>query len=365
MKVFSVICLICSIAASGCGDDAVVPVEETDPLVVDGLIPDERSYATGCSARIQDPDDPDENIWLDSISQTGCIDMDASPEPVAVDGALNYGVNSPLYSDGADKTRALVLPPDGQITFDATDAWEMPEGTHLLKFFYLEDQLIETRILVLEGSTWEGASYRWEDDYSEAVFVPEATLENIGGQDWLYPSETECALCHTRASGQVLGLRTEQMFRASDMFGLGSVNQVAALDALGYFTSEVDFDTEIGSPLVDHRQAGHSLNTRARSYLASNCANCHQPGGSSHSELDVRSAIALGETRLCEIAEGDSFGLPGGSRVIEPGNSGASVLVERMELLGLGQMPPLARYSIDDVGLDLLSDWIDSLDSCE
>ena len=77
---------------------------------------------------------------------------------------------------------------------------------------------------VREDNEWTGYSYAWNDDQSDAtlvtaagdskVFQVQADTGTTREQTWRYPSRTECMLCHSRASGFVLGLSTAQMNRA-------------------------------------------------------------------------------------------------------------------------------------------------------
>src|SRR5689334_23082182 len=48
-------------------------------------------------------------------------------------GVLPYTVNAPLWSDGAQKNRAIVLPEGKQATFDAGENWSLPPGTIVIK----------------------------------------------------------------------------------------------------------------------------------------------------------------------------------------------------------------------------------------
>jgi hypothetical protein len=51
-------------------------------------------------------------------------------------------------------------------------------------------------------------------------------------------------------------------------------------------------------------------------------------------------------------------------RLIAPGSAARSVVVARVNRTGTDAMPPLARHKIDTAGVQLLTDWIDALTSC-
>ena len=146
--------------------------------------------------------------------------------------AWGYEVNSPLWSDRADKARAFVLPLGGKIRvltcatqpagcLDAADdgKWVLPAGTTLLKNFGFDGKVVETRLLVaLPDATWVGYSYQWNEAQTAATLVPSAGASvtfNTGARavDWTYPSRRDCNECHTRSAGWSLGLETAQMNR--------------------------------------------------------------------------------------------------------------------------------------------------------
>ncbi len=87
---------------------------------------------------------------------------------------IPYTVNSPLWSDGAVKTRWMALPANSKINFSATGEWKFPDGTVFVKNFSLpvDDtnpkilRRLETRLLVrdADGNVY-GASYKWRDGY--------------------------------------------------------------------------------------------------------------------------------------------------------------------------------------------------------
>jgi len=97
-------------------------------------------------------------------------------------------------------------------------------------------------------------------------------------QVWHYPSRSECLACHTSAGGFGLGFRTEQLNR-DFTYGSLTTNEISALSAAGYFSSPVTNDVQSLLALASETNAAFSLEFRARSFLAANCSQCHQPGG--------------------------------------------------------------------------------------
>jgi hypothetical protein len=51
-------------------------------------------------------------------------------------------------------------------------------------------------------------------------------------------------------------------------------------------------------------------------------------------------------------------------RIIAPGTAAQSVLVARVNRVGTDAMPPLMRHTIDTAGVQLLTDWVNGLASC-
>ena len=96
-------------------------------------------------------------------------------------GIIPYGVNAPLWSDGAYKTRYLALPGDSKIGFSPDANWIFPANTVLVKSFYLDvvdarqtkRRIVETRLLVKVGDTneWHGFSYQWNQAETNAELL--------------------------------------------------------------------------------------------------------------------------------------------------------------------------------------------------
>ena len=218
-------------------------------------------------------------------------------------GAYGYEINSPLWSDQADKERAFVLPPGGKIhvadcaaqpngCLDAADEgkWVFPAGTTLLKSFGFDGKLVETRLLVaLPDGTWVGYSYQWNEGQTGATLVASAGASasfNTGSRtvDWTYPGRRDCTECHTRSAGWTLGPETAQMNRVPITAALGTGNQIDKLAAAGLFDSApakpykaalvTPYAGQLGGP-----PASATVTERARSYLHANCAFCHRPDG--------------------------------------------------------------------------------------
>ncbi|MFI4875911.1 MAG: PQQ-dependent sugar dehydrogenase, partial [Blastopirellula sp. JB062] len=82
----------------------------------------------------------------EKLSETGAFQEVASM--TLAPGAIEYDVNSPLWSDGAFKRRWAFVPAGQKVEFSADEPWKFPPGTVFVKHFALgeERKRIETRL---------------------------------------------------------------------------------------------------------------------------------------------------------------------------------------------------------------------------
>jgi hypothetical protein len=124
-----------------------------------------------------------------TLSATGCFSDIASRVPAP--GLIPYEVQSPLWSDGAGKRRYLALPDDGAFTYAPNGTWAAPEGTILVKEFSLEleagnaasARALETRFLVRRTDGWDGYTYQWNDEQTEAYLLDGSTTATYAVAD--------------------------------------------------------------------------------------------------------------------------------------------------------------------------------------
>jgi len=309
------------------------------------------------------------------LSQTGVFRnlAELAPEP----GLIPYNVNTPLWSDGAVKTRWLALPENTDIHFAPNGEWTFPAGTVFVKDFELpvDDtnpkilRRLETRLLVRDtnGAVY-GASYKWRADHSDADLVTAGLTEDItvktaGGtrtQRWFYPGRQDCLTCHTPASGGVLGVKTRQLNGNFEYSNGVTDNQLRAWNHIGLFDTKLNED---GIPqfakLVAVTDTTAPLELRARSYLDANCAQCHRPGGV-EAFFDARFDTPLEKQGLINGPVANPLGISG-AKIIVPRDVSKSVLFHRVSIVGNLQMPPLARNVTDSNAVAVLAAWIDSL----
>ncbi|MES2659060.1 MAG: discoidin domain-containing protein [Verrucomicrobiota bacterium] len=324
------------------------------------------------------------------LSQTGVFtDMTTL---ATVPGVIPYSMASPLWSDGAAKRRWIILPNDGvhdtaaeKIIFAEDDRWQFPAGTVFVKHFEVathandpsQVKRLETRFLVCTaGGGKYGVTYRWNAAGTDAELLAtgegeDFTVTNSSGvtetRHWDYPSRADCMQCHNTVSGQALGVRTHLLNGDFHYESTGrTANQLATFNALGMFdriltTAELQNFIE-SRPLDD---ATAPVEHRVRSYLDTNCAHCHQPGGTVD-YFDARLGTPLHSQRLVNGLLEGHFDLGPDGRYLKPGDADLSALHVRLANVGNGAaMPPLAKNLVDHHAVDFLRSYIENLDPAE
>lgn len=279
---------------------------------------------------------------------------------------IPYDINTLLWSDHADKHRFIAIPDGTTIGIDDQGRFDLPVGSVMGKHFRLNGKLVETRLLLhhQQPHGWKGYTYEWNDTESEALLLAGAKNKDIGDQVWHYPSPAECDSCHTAVAGFTLGPEVGQLNRKLVYPGTAiEANQLITLEAIGLLTTPLT-DAEKSSAYYAIDDTAYSAERRARSYLHTNCANCHQPGGPGGGDMDLRMATPLAETGVCNRApSGDTLGLTN-PVIVSPGDPDQSILVLRMEDLGQQRMPPLASSLVDAEALSVIRQWISGMNAC-
>ncbi len=308
-----------------------------------------------------------------TLADTGAFADLATLTPTA--GVVPYSVNLSFWSDGATKRRWFSVPDTNLfLTFNTNGAWGAPAGTVWVKHFDLEltegvpESLrrLETRFIVRNTNGIHGFTYRW-DNASNATLVPEEGGEEeitrvVDGvsvaQTWRYPSRAECLTCHTRQAGQSLSFNTAQLLRDHDFPGVRT-NQLQALISAGYFANPPSSLTSLRTVTTPTNESA-SVEWRARSWLAVNCASCHRVGGTGGGFFDARLATPTEFTGLVDGGLGDTQGDPA-NRVLVPGDLTHSMAFQRLSRRGPTQMPPLGSGVVDPDGIKIVRRWIEQL----
>jgi uncharacterized repeat protein (TIGR03806 family) len=307
------------------------------------------------------------------LSQTGAFKDTRNLVPA--DGLIPYDLVVAFWSDGAVKTRWVSVP--GKIDFAPTGEWRFPKGTVFVKTFELPTtadhgagkRRLETRLLVCDASGGVyGVVYKWRPDNSDAELLSGSLTEDItihtaageGKQTWYYPSRKDCLTCHTSNAGGVLGVKTRQLNHDFTYPTGVTDNELRTWNHLGLFTSSFK-ESELGrfSALAASNDASRTLEDRARSYLDANCSQCHRPRGTA-AYFDARYDTPLDKQGLVDgpIVIDEGIDRP---RVIAPHDIWRSLAFMRIDTDGDLRMPPLARETIDQRGVALMRQWIESL----
>ena len=332
---------------------------------------------------------------IQMLSQTGCVSP-TNPTTLAP-SVIPYEVNSPLWSDDADKTRGMALPNGAKIhvvncsanpsecpgSRDSADdgKWKFPVGTVMVKNFLFDGKLLETRLFMhFSATTWGGFSYQWDAAQTDATLESNDRDEESfsTGQrtvDWHFPSRDDCMTCHIPDKGYaVLGPETAQMNRV-----VGGSNQLDKLQALGVFEAPIPTPykaalitpttSQLGSP-----PASATVEQRATTYMHANCAFCHRPDDNvdcgTDPCLDLRFGLPLAARNICNVTPAKGgFGLTN-PVTLAPGHPELSVMSIRMKAPAddttghHGRMPLIASYVVDKQATDLIDSWITSITAC-
>ncbi|MFT5476064.1 MAG: putative repeat protein (TIGR03806 family), partial [Planctomycetota bacterium] len=311
--------------------------------------------------RIVPSDEPADSLadWPQLLSETGLFASVADARPAA--HVMPFEVNAPFWSDGAEKQRYFALPAGEAFDYTHSGTWGIPVGTTLIKSFRIESRArrpyLETRLIKRTTSGWEAATYLWDDRNTDATLAPEGRqfeLYQPGGaiSTWHAPSASECASCHVEAAGYALGITTAQLNRDS---------QLEDWIAAGALRVPADFDALTAAAFCAPTDEEAPLETRARTWLDVNCAMCHYPDGPGNAAIDLRFDTYLEETGLVDgdVSQGN-LGFTGAS-MVKPGDPQRSILWQRVRTRGDGSMPNVASNVVDEAGVQLLGQWIESL----
>jgi hypothetical protein len=300
---------------------------------------------------------------LVTLSQTGLY-ADLAKKTVA-DSAVPFVPVSPLWSDGAEKHRWIVLPPGTTIDTSDMDHWRFPVGTRLFKEFAREGKRLETRLIAHRADTgvvdddWWVGSFVWRDDESDADLAPDGQ-EDIRGTDHDAPSQTRCFACHIGEPGRVLGFSALQLSKGAGASG----TTVRSLASAGLLSHPPPTGTDAPFP-----EAGSPAGLAA-AYLHANCGHCHNPAGAAwpDTSMVLRLSVADGDLAQSDLVKTtvgvalSRWSKPGYALRIAPGTPSASGVLYRMSARGDNdQMPPIATEHTDPAGLGALTTWIESL----
>jgi uncharacterized repeat protein (TIGR03806 family) len=299
------------------------------------------------------------------LSATGCVSATDATQPAS--GLIPYAPNAPFWSDNAVKSRWLALPDGQNIAVNGENDFDFPNGSVLVKNFRLNSRLVETRLFMRHNDgSWAGYTYEWNGAGTDATRVVGGKNVTVEGQSWRFPSEAQCLQCHTSAAGSSLGLEVAQL---NGLFGYPqtgrTANQLTTFSTLGMLTPPLTQPVAQLPRLFDPYGSVGTLTERARSYLHTNCAQCHRPGGPTSVNMDLRYTTPLAQTNACDVVPTNALGVTDARRIATGAGAAArSMIVVRASLTDSNSMPPMQPRVVDAAGMQLLTDWTNSLASC-
>ena len=300
-------------------------------------------------------------------------------------GVIPYALNTPLFSDYAEKLRFIRLPEGSSINYSAPGVLEFPEGTLLVKNFYysadnrkpgINKNIIETRLLVKNNSGWKALTYIWNDEQTEAFLeiagdekmVSFINKEGIK-QDIRYviPNQNQCKGCHN-SNDQLMPIGPSVSQLNGDYhYSTGTMNQLVYWKQQGVLHNLPE-KTAIPRTAVWNDPSSGSLNDRARAYLAINCSHCHRREGPAQTSGLFLTESETNSTVLGINKTPVAAGKGSGGRMVDilPGNAYESIIWYRMQSHAPGErMPELGRTSVHEEGLALIKEWIDKMKSID
>lgn len=296
-------------------------------------------------------------------------------------GVLPYELISPLFSDYSHKERFVWMPDGTAANYTTEHVLDFPEGAVLIKnFYYLHDErdaskgkrLMETRLLINRGEEWDAYGYSWNDEQTEAYYdiigdIKDVSWINKNGEeqtvDYIIPNKNQCKGCHAYDNKLMpIGPKVRNLNK-DFAFQDGSFNQLEKWAEVGYLHN---YKNQSKHPAVAQWDNGSSsIHERSMAYLDINCGHCHNPkgaGGTSGLTLMADSEIGL-KVGVYKPTVSAGAGTGGHSFSIVPGNADESIMIYRMNSTNPGaMMPELGRRLVHHEGVDLIANWINSMD---
>jgi len=308
---------------------------------------------------------------------------------------LEYVPDPPLWSDGMEKQRFLILPTGKKIDNSNAKQWAFPEGTIFVKTFFDDSgaagasRPIETRLIrAAVGGIYEFFVYQWNADSSDAALVLSdidgdvnaeipvpVTIKRMvdgqpfmvnGGQPFMHtlPSRNACGKCHEQnAMVAQTFIGFDELRLNSKLTAASAKTQLQTFADAGVFTMP---PPAVPVTITDASNDNGRL-LRIKRFVFGNCVHCHNGGGQVDLHPDVFVANTVSQPTMAQSV----MPPPGWLRVV-PGDPLTSVLYVQMQRTmlppatgneRLRPMPPVgvADVAADQVALKDVFDWITAL----
>lgn len=330
------------------------------------------------------PDQSQGNEFPTRLSETGLF-QNVKEDTLSV-GVAKFEINEPLWDDGATAKRFAAIPgsrslqvlpkPRRMKTSSLREKIVFPADSVLARTVSLSDQQgqdvkLETQILHFNGKVWNPYTYVWNASQTDAVLAP-ASGTNVDlapygefrdRSSWEVASRSECVRCHNSWVGGALAFTLPQLNLNDTNSG---VNQLQAMLDGGWFSGPLPQDVAhsndpLVKPLACSTDQSASLASRARSYLSVNCSHCHQKGAGGTATIDLRYEAGVTAMQAVEAVPMQGTFQIDGPAILKAGDPNRSVLLYRMLCSGRGRMPHIGSEHVDERGVAVIRQWIQSL----
>jgi len=292
---------------------------------------------------------------------------DWATKTVAAD-VRQYDPGLHLWSDGANKTRWIYLPPGTKIDTTDMDEWTFSPGTKVWKEFVVGGARLETRLIWKRPSgAWYFTTYRWSPDESSTTELITGELD-ADGNGYEIPTQNACYDCHNGRIDHVLGFEAVALSTPQ-----ASGVTMATLSAGNLITAP---------PAQPITIPGDATAAPALGYLHMNCGGpCHNRGGGEASgsgpylRLDVATLASVQTTDTWTTGMGVNALYPiaglTNPQIFTPCDPAHSAAYDRMDHrdgvdgtpVGV-QMPPIISHQVDSDGVAMIAAWLNGLSQC-
>jgi uncharacterized repeat protein (TIGR03806 family) len=296
-------------------------------------------------------------------------------------GLLLYKPASELFTDYAKKSRYVWMPKNTKATFVTEDeVLELPVGAVLIKNFFYNNvapsnttRIIETRLMIRKETGWIFAEYVWNDEQTDAVLQMTGSTTPITWTDennvtrsitYKIPKESECLACHNISQVVVpIGIKPQNLNNALS-YPNGTAHQLTKWIEKGYLENNLPITI---SSTIDYLDQNQSISLRMRSFVDMNCAHCHRDGGYASFfalRFQYNKTNVLSNMGVCVSPNHYMPGYSG--ELVTPGDINRSILYARVSTNDPNyRMPFIGRSIVHQEAVDLVTQWINSLQGCE
>lgn len=312
-------------------------------------------------------------------------------------GGIYYDLITPLFTDYAEKYRFIWVPEGKQAAYSSRNTLDFPVGTIIAKTFTMPNDflneaagevIIETRLLLHRKNGWATLPYTWREDLTGADLTLAGGTRTLTwihsdgstrSTNYVIPDANSCKTCHNIArpeTGSGVNMETvitpigpkARFLNMDNVYAGKTVNQLEHMWAEGVLVGlPADLDSIDTVPAWDDPAA--DLQNRAKGYLDSNCAHCHNDQGfASNSGLFLEYWREVDTSYgICKQPVAAGSGSGGLKHDIVPGDPEASITWYRMNSNEPDvRMPEIGRSIIHEEGVALIYEWIASMSGgCE